>query len=110
MDELDKLIQSGPDPRFTIKSRVLARFDDIRMARGLLRTWADITVALGLPRERWRDVSACFRRVEKAVESGKLRLPKAKQRSPILDDSPRNRRQTNTGVGGASNFINLDEV
>ncbi|OFC60529.1 hypothetical protein BAE30_07930 [Acidithiobacillus caldus] len=110
MDELDRLIQSGPDPRFTIKAKVLSRFDDIRTARGLLRTWADITVALGLPRERWRDVSACFRRVEKAVESGKLRLPKAKQRSSILDESPRNRRQTNTGAGGASNYINLDEA
>lgn len=109
MDELDKLIQSGPDPRFTIKSRVLARFEDIRTARSLLRTWADITVALGLPRERWRDVSACFRRVGKAVESGKLKPPKTKQRSSILDESPRNRRQTNPGGNRASNFFNLDE-
>ncbi len=74
MDELEQLIRSGPDPRFKIKSRVLARYQDITAARTLCHTWESITLALGLPSSRWRDVAATYRRIQKGVETGRIKL------------------------------------
>lgn len=76
MDKLKELIMKGPDRRYRIKAEVLARFEDISAARALMRTWPDITEALGFERQRWKQVSACFGRVSKNVASGKLKLGK----------------------------------
>ena len=64
----------GPDRRYRVKAEVLARFEDISAARALMRTWPDITEALGFERKQWKQVSACFGRVSKNVASGKLKL------------------------------------
>lgn len=80
MDKLLELIASGPNPRYTMKSLVLERYHDILQARKLMRTWADITVALGLDRARWKDFSMAFRRVDAGVKAGKLTPGKAAER------------------------------
>jgi len=74
---LKDLIAMGPDQRYTVKAEVLASFDDITMARSLMRTWPDITAAMGFDRGKWKQVSACYRRVKKGVESGRLQVPKS---------------------------------
>lgn len=76
VDKLKELIMKGPDRRYRVKAEVLARFDDISAARALMRTWPDITEALGFERGRWKQVSACFGRVSKNVASGKLKIGK----------------------------------
>ena len=72
MDKLLELIASGPNPKYTMKSLVLERYHDILQARRLMRTWADISEALGIGRARWKDVSMSFRRVDAGVKAGKL--------------------------------------
>lgn len=77
MDKLLELIASGPNPKYTMKSLVLERYHDILQARRLMRTWADISEALGIERARWKDVSMSFRRVDAGVKAGKLTPGKA---------------------------------
>ena len=76
MDKLDELIRLGPDPRYTMKSVVLGRHEDILKARQLMRTWSDIAAALGFE-GRGKDFSGCFSRVDKGIKSGKLKVPPA---------------------------------
>ena len=105
---------AGPDPRYTVKAIVLARHGDIARARQLMRTWPDIAEALGFDRSRWKQVSACFRRVDAAVKAGKLkpageqaqRKSDASGRSGILGDRSQQRKSTSTG---ASAVIDLDD-
>ena len=106
---------AGPDPRYTVKAIVLARHGDIMRARQLMRTWPDITEALGFDRTQWKQVSACFRRVDAAVKAGKLK-PSGEQaqrkqdavgRSGILGDRSQQRKSTGTSTG-ASAVIDLD--
>ncbi|WP_148039466.1 hypothetical protein [Acidithiobacillus sulfuriphilus] len=75
MDSLEALIKEGPDPRYALKSVVLARFDAITNARQMMRTWSEIEVALGLDASRWKSLAACYKRVEKGLASGKLKRP-----------------------------------
>lgn len=72
VSKLQELIASGPNPRYTMKSLVLEHHHEILQARQLMRTWADITEALGLDKKRWKDLSMCFRRVDAGVKAGKL--------------------------------------
>jgi len=72
VDRLIELISEGPNPKYTMKSVVLDRYHDILKARQLMRTWADIAEALGIGRERWKDLSMSFRRVDIGVKAGKL--------------------------------------
>ncbi len=99
MDALEELIRSGPDPRYTVKAIVLERHADIVRARQLMRTWPDITEALGFNRERWKQVSACFRRVDAGVKSGKLRAAKA---WPLQSSAP---SSDGTGTGTATAVV-----
>jgi|AOMP01.1.fsa_nt_gi hypothetical protein len=74
MDKLDELIRSGPDPRYSMKSVVLGRYEDILKARQLMRAWMDIAAALGFE-GRGKDLAGCFSRVDKGIKSGKLKVP-----------------------------------
>ena len=76
MDRLNELIRLGPDPRYTMKSVVLGRHEDILKARQLMRTWSDIAAALAFE-GRGKDLSGCFSRVDKGIKSGKLKVPPA---------------------------------
>lgn len=76
MDRLEALIREGPDARYTMKSIVLSRYADIAEARGLMRTWADISEALGFGKARGKDLAGCFRRVDAGVRNGTLSVPK----------------------------------
>ncbi|MHB1280527.1 MAG: hypothetical protein ACYCTC_08350 [Acidithiobacillus ferrooxidans] len=100
MDSLEALIKEGPDPRYALKSVVLARFDAITNARQMMRTWSEIEVALGLDASRWKSLSACYKRVEKGLASGKLKRP-----TSIVGAANRVR-----GSHGGSSSIDLDKA
>lgn len=80
MDRLTELINDGPDKRYTMKSIVLSRYEDIDTARKLMRTWNDIADALGFE-GRGKDVSGCFTRVAAGIKKGKLMVPVKKQKT-----------------------------
>jgi hypothetical protein len=100
MDALDELIRAGPDERYTVKAIVLQRHGDIAAARQLMRTWPTITEALGFRREQWKQVSACFRRVDASVKAGKLKSAKAR----VVPVSV-----PNAGVGSGSDYGGFDK-
>jgi hypothetical protein len=74
-DLLTDLIRAGPNPRYTLKVLVLERFEDITTARQLMRTWADIAVALGYPRSGWKTLAMAYRRVDAGLKAGRLVKP-----------------------------------
>jgi hypothetical protein len=103
MDRLTELINDGPDKRYTMKSVILSRFEDIGAARKLMRTWNDIADALGFT-GRGKDVAGCFTRVAVGIRNGKLMVPGKKQktsagRSTDFHDRPVSK----------SGIINLDD-
>ncbi|MDA8376553.1 MAG: hypothetical protein M0Z50_05780 [Planctomycetia bacterium] len=89
MDKLLALIGEGPNPRYTMKSVVLERYQDILKARQLMRTWADITEALGIARTKWKDLAMAFRRVDAGVKAGKLLPGKVAAASTMQRSVPR---------------------
>ena len=96
MDRLNELIRLGPDPRYTMKSVVLGRHEDILKARQLMRTWSDIAAALGFE-GRGKDLAGCFSRVDKGVKSGKLKVPVAGSGiRPAHDNSSRTNGETSS--------------
>ena len=96
MDKLDELIRSGPDPRYSMKSVVLGRYEDILKARQLMRAWMDIAAALGFE-GRGKDLAGCFSRVDKGIKSGKLKVPVAGSRiRPAHDNSSRTSGETSS--------------
>ncbi|MBE7563862.1 hypothetical protein H7F10_13075 [Acidithiobacillus sp. HP-6] len=103
MDKLTELIADGPDKRYTMKSVVLSRYEDINTARKLMRTWNDIADALGFT-GRGKDVAGCYARVSMGIKKGKLMVPVKKQKTSIgrgLDIHER--------LISKSGIINLDD-
>lgn len=101
MDDLEKLVAAGPDPRHATRAKVLSRYADIKAARNFGRTWARITQALGLEARRAGDVARAFRKITASIESGKLTLPVVQQQETA--------RQV-PGKRNSSNFVDLDKV
>ena len=102
MDELEKLIAAGPDPRHAIRAKVLSRYRDIKAARDLGRTWASITNALRLDAQRAGDVARAFRKIRAAIDAGKLTLPDTDKKAVQQQQAP--------GKRNSGNFIDLDKV
>lgn len=74
-ESMKRLIEEGPNPRYTIKSAVLSNYHAIVRARQLMRTWAEIAEALGVGRAKWKDLSTAFKRIEKGIKEGRLAPP-----------------------------------
>ncbi|OCX68703.1 hypothetical protein A6M27_10745 [Acidithiobacillus thiooxidans] len=104
MNTLKDLIAQGPDERYVVKAKVIEQFNDIDTARDLMRTWPDITEALGFERGKWKQISACFRRVKSGIASGKLKIPDSTKRKRV-DDVFEQRKQGKSG----SRVIDLDD-
>ena len=74
-DDLEKLINEGPDPARGLTALVLSRFSEIQLARQYARPWAKIAAALHLAKGKEKALSAAFWRVAKGIESGQLKAP-----------------------------------
>ena len=72
-DKLTDLVNQGISKKYELKALVLERFADITAARQNLRTWAEIAAALGLPKNRGKDMSPCYLRVSKGIAKGNLK-------------------------------------
>lgn len=64
-DDLEKLINEGPDPHRGLTALVLSRFHEIQLARQYARPWAKIADALHLPHGKTKALSAAFWRVSR---------------------------------------------
>lgn len=62
---IKKLIGEGPNPRYQLRSIAIQDYQDIATARKLLRSWPEITEALGLPRDRWPGLARAWRKIGK---------------------------------------------
>ncbi len=103
MDKLTELIADGPDKRYTMKSVVLSRYEDINTARKLMRTWYDIADAIGFT-GRGKDVAGCYSRVSMGIKKGKLMVPVKKQKTSTGRGSDIHDRPISK-----SGIINLDD-
>ena len=74
-DDLEKLINEGPDRDRGLTALVLSRFAEIQLARQYARPWAKIAAALHLAKGKEKALSAAFWRVAKGIESGRLKAP-----------------------------------
>ena len=74
-DDLEKLINEGPDPARGLTALVLLRYHEIQLARQYARPWAKIANALHLPPGKTKALSAAFWRVSRGIESGRLKAP-----------------------------------
>ncbi len=103
--DLDTLGQS-PYPRFGLRAAVLENFAALKQARGMLWPWTEIAQALGLPPSQGRKLGVVYRRVEKQLAAGKVKLP---QKPRIRQNSIADTAKHSNSVGNKG-FINLDEV
>lgn len=74
-DDLEKLINEGPDPARGLTALVLSRYHEIHLARQYARPWAKIADALHLPPGKTKALSAAFWRVSRGIEDGRLKAP-----------------------------------
>ena len=87
-DDLEKLINEGPDPDRGLTALVLSRFSEIQRARQYARPWATIAAALHLAKGKEKALSAAFWRVAKGIESGRLKAPPATTRTTATNQAP----------------------
>lgn len=103
--DLDTLGQS-PYPRFGLRAAVLENFAAMKQARGMLWPWAEIAQAMGFSPKQGRELGVVYRRVEKQMAAGNLKLP---QKPRIRQTSVADTAKRSNSVGNKG-FINLDEV
>lgn len=84
---------------------MLKNFNELKQARGMLWPWAEIAQAMGLPARQGRELGVVYRRIEKQIAAGKLKLP---QQQPTRRRSLENADRSNSS--NKSGFINLDKV